>query len=214
MINITEKLQSFDKIVAIDIGHHKGDWAESFANKIPKHKFLYVLGIDPIDHGSTWNNKFIQKAISTKEGRRKFFTYSEPGCNSLSEMLLDNKFQRPKEIVKEGEVEVDCVTLESVLDELDFDLIHFLKVDAQGNDLDCIKSAGPWLDKCLFVQMETCVSTKEHMLMYENQNTRKEDISYMKERGFNLIDEWDHSAVSCPEADLIFFNEELWKKLT
>lgn len=206
MTNIIDKLLRYDRINAVDIGHHKGNWAESFADKIPKDKFLYVLGVDPIDHGSTWNNKFIQKAISTKTGKRKFFTYSEPGCNSLNEMILENKFHRPQAIAKESEIEVDCVTLESVLDEFNFDLIHYLKVDAQGNDLDVIKSAGLWLNECMFVQMETCVSKHHDMMMYKNQNTRAEDIDYMKERGFELIDEWDHSAVSCPEADLIFFN--------
>ena len=206
MTSIIDRLLRYDRINVCDIGHHKGDFVREFNKNIPSSKFLYVLAIDPINHGSDQNNKFIQKAISTKTGKQRFHTYSEPGCNSLNEMLLENKFKRPQDISKETEIEVECATLESVLNEFDFDLVHYLKIDAQGNDLDCVKSAGLWLKKCLFVQMETCVSTSDDMMMYQNQNTRAKDIEYMKSQGFELIKEWDHSTSSCPEADLVFFN--------
>lgn len=204
-----EPLNKYSRLNIIDVGHHKGDWIRDFSRQIPKDKFVYCVGIDPIDHKSEWNNLFIQKAVSTKTGTRKFYTYSEPGCNSLNEMLLENKFQRPQEINKVGEIEVECVTLESILDDLGLDMIHYLKVDAQGNDLDVVKSAGEWLKKCLFVQMETCVATQDDNMMYENQNTRAADISFMESQGFELVKEMDHSSVSCPEADLIFYNTRL-----
>jgi len=206
-----EFLQKYPSLYAVDIGAHRGHWAMDFSKKVaPLNKYLYVLAIDPIDYNTGLHNKYIQAAISTKTGKRKFYTYSEPGCNSLNEMLLDNKFQRPQEIKKTGEIEVPCVTLASILDHLQPEMIHMLKVDAQGNDADCVKSAGDWLSKCLFIQMETCVAKTADTLMYENQNTRDSDIEYMLSQGFELFDEWDHSAVSCPESDLIFFNRKLY----
>lgn len=209
MLDILDK---YKDLYIVDLGHHLGHFVGDFIRKIePLNVPVYVLAIDPIDYNTGLNNKFIQAAISTKTGKRKFYTYSEPGCNSLNEMLLDNKFQRPQPIEKTGEIEVPCVTLASILDHLKPDMIHMLKVDAQGNDLDCIKSAENWLDKCLFVQMETCVAKTADTLMYKNQNTRDSDVEYMLSRGFELFDEWDHSDVSCPEADLIFFNRKLYE---
>lgn len=206
-------LNKYDRINYIDVGHHKGHASADFAKKIiPINKYLYAVGIDPINYGSNTNNLFIQKAISTKVGKRKFHTYSEPGCNSLSEMLLENKFQRPKHIERTGEIEVECVTLSSILDDLDLGVIHYLKIDAQGNDRDVLESGESWLNRCLFVQLETCVAKTPDTLMYKNQNTRDSDIQYMLSKGFELYDEWDHSNVSCPEADLIFFNRELHAK--
>ncbi len=194
-----ELLKKYDRLNVLDIGHHKGHFAEEFSKKVaPLDKYLYCVGIDPIDHGSTSNNLFIQKAVSTKEGIRKFHLYNEQGCNSLNEMLLDNKFQRPQEILKTGETEVACVKLSKILQELNLKTIHYLKIDAQGNDRDVLESAEDWLQKCLFVQIETCVAKSDDELMYKNQNTRDSDVEYMKSKGFELFDEWDHSANSCP----------------
>lgn len=206
-----EFLKKYNNLNIIDIGSHKGHWSAEFSEKIkPINKNIYCVGIDPIDHGQHNCNLFIQKAISTKTGKRKFYLYSEQGCNSLNEMILDNNFQRPQHIEKTGEIEVECSTLSSILDTLELDIIHYLKVDAQGNDRDVLESGEKWLPKCLFVQIETCVAKSAKELMYKNQNTRNSDIEYMLSKGFELYDEWDHSAVSCPEADLIFFNPRLY----
>jgi len=211
MRDILPFLEKYDSLYILDLGHHKGDWSHDFSQKIaPLNKFIYCVGIDPIDYDTGACNLFIQKAISTEVGTRKFNTYSEPGCNSLNEMLLDNKFQRPQEINKTGEIEVECDTLTNVLNFLQPEIVHYLKIDAQGNDRNVIESGKEWLDSILFVQMETCVAKTFDTLMYENQNTRDSDIEYMLSKGFELFDEWDHSAVSCPEADLIFFNRKLY----
>lgn len=213
MRDILPFLEKYHSLYILDLGHHRGHWSRDFSKKVlPLNKFLYCIGIDPINYDTGACNFFIQKAISTEVGTRKFNTYSEPGCNSLNEMLLDNKFQRPQEINKTGEIEVECDTLTNVLNFLQPEIIHYAKIDAQGADLSVIKSGEEWLDSILFIQMETCVAKTSDTLMYENQNTRDSDIEYMLSKGFELFDEWDHSAVSCPEADLIFFNRKLYNE--
>lgn len=211
MRDILPFLDKYPSIILLDVGFHKGDFSRDFSKRIsPLNKYLHVIGIDPIDYGSESCNVFIKAAVSTQEGVRIFNTYSEPGCNSLNEMLLENKFQRPQEIQKTGEIEVNCERLDRILDALNPEFIHYFKIDAQGNDRDVLQSGEKWLPKCLFVQMETCVAKTADTLMYKNQNTRDSDIEYMLSKDFELFDEWDHSAVSCPEADLIFFNRKLY----
>lgn len=207
MTNIINKLSQYSKLNIIDVGHHQGHFIENFKLNF-KNIELYVLAIDPSDYKTGLNNKFIQKAVSTKTGKNKFFIYNEAGCNSLNEMLLENKFQRPSEIKKTDEIEVECVTLESILNEENFDIIHYLKIDAQGHDLDVVMSAGELIKKCIFVQIESCNAKEEDHLMYVNQNTREKDIEYMKSKGFKLFLEYDYSKQSCPESDLIFINLE------
>lgn len=207
-----------EKLNVVDIGHHKAGFIREFSFKT-RGKKLYTIGIDPIDYNTNACNKFIQAAISTKTGKAKFNTYDEPGCNSLLDMKLENLVRdrskdgwyAPHDILKTGEIETDCITLKSILDETDFDRVDYVKVDAQGKDLDAILSAEDWLEKTVFIQMESCVSTTDIEMMYEGQTNKDQDIKTLENLGFELIDTWDHSSVSCPEADLIFINKKYIK---
>ena len=210
-----------DRLNVVDIGHHRARFIHEFAHQISslqqiKDKELYTIGIDPIDYNTNACNKFIQAAISTKTGKSNFNTYDEPGCNSLLNMKLENLVRdrseagwyAPHNISKTGKIEVDCVTLKSILDETNFDRVDFIKVDAQGSDLDCILSAEDWLEKTAFIQTESCVSTTDIKMMYEGQTNKTQDIKTLESLGFELLDSWDHSSISCPEADLIFLNKK------
>jgi len=212
---ISTVLEERDLLNVVDIGHHRGGFIRQFLFKMRGKKF-YTIGIDPINYETNACNKFIQAAISTKTGKANFNTYDEAGCNSLLKMKLENLVRdrsrdgwyAPRNISKTGEIQVDCVTLKSILDKTDFDRVDYIKVDAQGNDLDCILSAGDWLQKTVFIQMESCVSSTDIEMMYEGQTNKDQDIKALNDLGFELIHENDCSLVSCPEADLIFINKK------
>lgn len=208
-------LEGRDLLNVVDIGHHKGGFICEFSSRMQGKK-LHTIGIDPIDYETNACNKFIQAAISTKAGKANFNTYDEAGCNSLLKMKLENLVRdrsgdgwyAPRNISKTGKIQVDCVTLKSILDETDFDRVDYIKVDAQGNDLDCILSAEDWLEKTVFIQIESCVSSTDVGMMYEGQTNKEQDIKALSDLGFELIYENDYSSVSCPEADLIFINKK------
>jgi FkbM family methyltransferase len=214
--NINLKLSSFQRINLIDVGHHKAHFTNDFIQKYCQDKDVFICAVDPINYETNSYSVFFQCAVGTKVGKLKFNLYDEPGCNSLLEMKLEDiSLNRELDgwfsnhnINKIGEIEVECVTLKSILDKINLDLIHYLKVDAQGNDLDVIKSSSDWLDKTIFVQIESCTSKSIKNFMYHGQTSVEEDINFMESIGFKLFEKLDHSEKSCPEADLIFLNKK------
>ncbi|NBV27436.1 FkbM family methyltransferase [bacterium] len=227
---IPEKLQSYDRVCLIDVGYHKGHFVQHFLTKygIKRHK-VRVIGIDPLDHRSwkfahdlggddTICDDFFRFAISTTPGKAKFHIYSETGCNSLHEMNVDKIVKELNsddgwycgyQIKKTKEIEVDVITLESVIETINEPLIHFLKIDTQGNDINVIKSCGDRVHNIIFIQMETCVAKNENQIMYKNQTTIDHDIAYMKNLNFEVLDIEDYSQSAPPEANIIFYNKSL-----
>jgi FkbM family methyltransferase len=216
---IKNTLDSYSKLCLIDIGYHKGHFTQDFLKLFSNfsRSNIKIIGVDPIDYGVILYDKFYNNAISSKEGDRNFFMYDEPGCNSLSEMNFENLTNKKDgdgwycryNINRVGEKTIKAITLEQVIKESNEDLIHFLKIDTQGNDIDVIKSGDESINKVLFIQMESCVAKNESQLMYKNQTTMQYDVEYMLSKNFKLIDYIDYSADAPPEANLFFVNQGL-----
>lgn len=225
---ISERLKLYDKIILIDVGYHKGHFVSEFLNvyDINRSK-VHVVGIDPIDHRE-WKeihqindfddycDDFHQVAISTTSGRAKFNIYDEPGCNSLHEMNIDKRVGELNseygwycgyEIKKIKEVEVVVTTLKSIIEMTNEKIIHFLKIDTQGNDLNVVKSCEDRIHDIIFIQMESCVAKNENQIMYKNQTLIDDDIKFMKSLDFDVLNITDHSGGAPPEANILLYNK-------
>jgi FkbM family methyltransferase len=213
---IARKLKSFNKIIVVDVGHHKGDFLTLFLQRTKLIRSqMFLVGVDPIDYGTDLCDVFLKIGLSTTPGEKIFNTYSEPGCNSLLELRVENRVDSIEsdkgwycayEIKKTGEIKIETKTLAAVMQELKINQIHYLKIDTQGNDLQVLKSAGPLIKNVLYIQMESSVAKKENQLMYAGQSTLSEDESYLEENGFKRVDLVDHSPYAPPEADVIYVN--------
>ncbi len=207
------------KKVIVDVGHHRGHFIQSFMANRNREDF-YIVAIDPIDYKSGLFDEYHQVGISTETGTRKFNLYDEPGCNSLLDMKLQDRVDSldkeegwfcAYQINKIGEIEINVVTLESLLESRvslnESPAIHYLKVDAQGNDLDVLKSIGKdILQSIEFIQLESCVAKREKQLMYIGQTVLDQDVEFLNSNGFQMIDMKDHSKSAPPEADIVFQN--------
>jgi FkbM family methyltransferase len=213
---IANKLNIYDKIIVVDVGHHKGDFLTLFLQrtKISRSK-IFLVGVDPIDYETDLCDVFLKIGLSSTPGEKIFNTYSEPGCNSLLELRVENRVDSIKsekgwycayEIKKTGEIKIETKTLAHIVQELKIPQIHYLKIDTQGNDLQVLKSAGPFIKNVLYIQMESSVAKKENQLMYAGQSTLNEDESYLEANGFKRVDLVDHSLYAPPEADVIYMN--------
>jgi FkbM family methyltransferase len=225
---ISDKLKTYEKVYLIDVGYHKGHFVSEFLNVygIERSK-AYVVGIDPIDHRE-WKeihqmndfddycDDFHQVAISTIPGKAKFNIYDEPGCNSLHEMNIDKRVDKLNsedgwycgyEIKKIKEIEVIVTTLKSIIEMTNQKIIHFLKVDTQGNDINVIKSCEERIHDIMFIQMESCVAKNKNQIMYENQTTIDYDIEFMKSLDFEVLNIADHSGGAPPEANILLYNK-------
>ena len=225
-LELLRKIATTSQVYIVDVGHHKGHFIESFSKELalPREK-LYIVGVDAINYNTNIYDRFYEGAVTNRdENFLTFNLYDEPGCNSLltlkTEKLVRDRNQDGwfcnHEIKKIGEKTVPCCPLKVILEDSGWfkGIIHYLKVDAQGNDLDVIKSLREYLGSCLFIQMESCVSNKLDNTMYEGQNLFDSDRAFMEANGFEVLTFTDHSQVSCPEADVVFVNKKLFASLS
>ena len=83
------------------------------------------------------------------------------------------------------EYEVECIRLDDFLDANNIKSVEHLKVDAQGHDLDVIKSLGSRLKDVRTIVAEARL-TDFHM--YEGDCHKDELGQYMKDNGFSARD--------------------------
>ena len=85
-----------------------------------------------------------------------------------------------------GSVTVPTMRLDTFLDGAGIDAVDFLKVDAQGLDLEVVKSAGNRIRDVAKVQLEA-ITASYHQ--YEGTPDRSEIVEYMESKGFRLAEE-------------------------
>lgn len=217
LTKISKILDSYDQISIVDIGFHKGHFVEHFSNLsgISREK-LKVTAVDPINyHVDHLYDMFLQYAVSNESSESTFNLYDEPGCNSLLRLKTENLSNNKNNhgwycaypISKIGEITVKVVTLDYLIDTyIQSPVIHFLKIDTQGNDINVVKSTSKNLEKVMFVLMESCVAKQDSEIMYVNQTTINDDITYMKNAGFDILHIEDYSHDAPPEANILFYN--------
>jgi len=217
----------------IDVGCHKAGFLNGFKPKIEKDTFW--IGIDACDFNVRRKfNVFVNKAIDNIENDqvRKFNEYVESGCNSLLPMNMDiltgdnseydkkwyiGKTKEQLTIVREQKTTVRDVNVTSLHSVLSYiprfknDLIHFVKIDTQGNDINVVKSMKEYRDKTMFIQMECVSSHNKDIVLYKGQQLMEDDIKDMDELGFTVYDFVDYSINknAPPEADVVFYNKRL-----
>ena len=74
---------------------------------------------------------------------------------------------------------VNTISLKYILDHLDYEVIDYIKVDTQGNDLNVLKSLGSHLKNVLDIQSEYDSSAE-----YQNANTGYELDTFLSENNF------------------------------
>jgi len=85
-----------------------------------------------------------------------------------------------------GTVTVPTMRLDTFMNEAGIDAVDYLKIDAQGLDLEVVKSAGDRLRDVAKVQLE---ATTVDYRQYEGAPDKAVIIEYMDSRGFRLAGE-------------------------
>jgi FkbM family methyltransferase len=213
-------LRKFQKINCIDVGCAIGD----FRNLIT-HANVFSIGIDPlIEQYKHWHNhlnKFTilhNVAIDNESGKKMFNITNSRDTSSLfefntelttSECNLTHFYIPPSvihlitTIIEQKEVETQ--PLKTIIEkDLKNEIIHILKIDAQGNDLNVIKSAGNLLTNVMFIVMESNSDTTT--TLYKNSTHFAEDCSYLKSRDFELITK---ETLLRDDMDCLYYNTKL-----
>ncbi len=219
-----------EQVVFIDVGAARGDVLHAFTRHADLVPPVYSIGIDPIDFRAAGNySTFVRAAVSnTAEGPVPFFQQEASDCSSLKRIipsrvvydrsLIDGtRYYAPSSIHRTLEtLVVSSTRLSTIIRQFGLadEIVHFLKIDAQGSDLDVFLSLDSFTRNCLFVQMETVYSdtpNDQERCLYEGQSTFVEDRAALEAAGFRLLAVYPFLVT--PEADVLFVNVPLWNRL-
>ena len=135
--------------VYVDIGYNKGEWSQYIANR---NKSSKIYAFDPCndvvkkfqyEKVEFPNIKLEQLALSNKDGLIDFYDYGEMnGCNSLSKRDMDFPDSINPSIYQVSVTSLDKWALKNNLKHIDF-----LKIDAEGEDLNILEGASSLLDE-------------------------------------------------------------------
>jgi FkbM family methyltransferase len=218
-----------ESVVFVDVGAALGEVRDLFQSKSGLHKSVFSIGIDPVDVRDHWSyNGYVTGAVSSgPAGTAEFFRYSSSDCSSLKRMEPSSISHDPADIAQgkyftpvvverlEETLRVPTFRLDTLVRQygLAHEVLHFVKIDAQGSDLDVFRSLGELTRNCLFLRIETVIprAGMPTRLLYEGQTTFAEDRKEIEAAGFRLFN-ISHFGVT-PEADVTFVNLKLLREL-
>lgn len=179
----------------VDVGSNIGEITKKFVEDSNN----FVISIEPLPHlyddlkklELDYNNlKVINCAVSTNEGQGTFYLNKPHYTSSLKKFNEVVKNDWPNKLDYETEITVELKKLSTIIEELSLVniIFEFVKIDAQGSDLDVIKSMGIYLSNVKTLKCEAFITSKENEL-YEDEAKSNEIINYMVDNNFILIDE-------------------------
>ena len=95
-------------------------------------------------------------------------------------------------------IKVESIRLDTFIEKHNIKKIDFLKIDAQGADLDVLRSRGKKLSIVKKLQVEVC-----DIMIYEGGNNYNDTVSYLNSHGFTKTKTIQHNQFK----DVIFKNE-------
>lgn len=198
------KIDGSIKRLRIDIGlsydaPHSQEWLQEADD-------IFVFGFEPVPE----NCKNVSEVI--KSDRFHLYEYAVSSTNddktfnvtkhsdSIAKDRGQSSFYEPAPFHKRGHVytssgyavdfkiQVKCLTLNHFLSLLDwsrFDSIEFMKIDAQGHDLEIMKSAQEYMDKLPRIQLES--TTNEGYLGAPKDHNPQAVFEFMRSKGYSLV---------------------------
>ena len=193
------------KSIVLEIGVNRG---QDTMRLINVHKPDHLYGFEPVPRLFTDATKkfrgnpkitIIEKAVDVENGTATFnVSPRHGGCSSLhtfsdtvqedwdaqakatgsTHWIGRNDFTIQKSLV------VQKTRLDSFLDTIEFDTIKFVHCDAQGNDINVIRSLGKYMDK---VEAGVIEVAKTVSLYANEENTEEYAIKFLNENGFTVV---------------------------
>ena len=210
-----------DKILAMDVGAQGGFNSDFFFPKRYNIFFDKIL-VEPIksEADKLSNDKYIiNKGLWSKKEKKTLFVLGDrPGSSSMYEPQKKN-FDlhniKEKDYAKfniTNKQEIECDTLNNLLDGLRIKNLDYLKIDTQGSELEILKGIGNY--RPLLIRLEAHIFS-----MYKDVPSWDKLLNYLYEMNYVLID-WkgigSHSTRIAAEMDMIFipnFNNSRGKNL-
>lgn len=211
----------------IDVGSNYGEFALEIAARNP---WAQVVAIEPntnlskkiketCDLKNITNIELINFAIDKNEGTCSFHIsdHADSGISSLLEFEKEKINNDPywsnrKDLHFDRKIEVQVKRLDSILNDKKINKIRFIKIDAQGVDLNVLESLGSYLEITDAGMLEVPGTLENNLYSGETADLKK-TLNTITKLGFKIyaIKPNDHAA---NEFNIFFCKENIcWKKM-
>ena len=217
----------YENIAVVDVGVARGSFLVELEKVWEDMGKVYAIGMDPCDHGvADHYDRFIGACADNVEHPtiRDFYVNNmDEQSSSLCEVEVDNlssdEFDRDKfyysqglldNMISEPEVEVvNVYNLDTIIkEELPEGSVHFIKIDAEGRDLEIVKSlSDDTLERTKFI----CIECPNEIPRFKGESTKKECVDYLESKKFkvfNCVDYQQDPTNRSPMSDVVFINGE------
>lgn len=172
--------------IIIEIGAFDGEDSEKYSQNENNFVYCFEPNKDNAENlrkrfYNKNNIKIIEKAVGTFDGREKFYLAKNKMSSSLnkpSQYSLDNKI-----VEIESEYDVDVIKLNTFITENNIKCIDYFHCDAQGSDLEILKSLG---DKIHIIKKGKVEGSRNQNL-YQTENHYLAIINYLENNNFFIL---------------------------
>ena len=208
--NFISNILSNNKLIALDVGAQGGFFNTGLFQK-KYNKFFDPIVVEPIANEAeklkSQNYKVIQKGLWSTSCKKKLYIMGKrPGSSSMYKPNVDSfdlyNFKKKDFSLFDitEEIEVACSTIHESLNELKINHIDFLKIDAQGAELEILKGLGNY--RPLIMKIEVQI-----VPMYSQVPNWSEIINHLNKLNY-MTCEWSeispHLTRSPTEIDMLF----------
>jgi FkbM family methyltransferase len=156
-----------------------------------KKKIDTILAFDPMTENYQVKEidfKVIHRncAVFSEEGKHPFYIYNKEACSSLYKMNQAFLTETFGEVLEKYQlkktIQVDCVRLDTLIGQQDIDF-DFIKVDAQGADIEVVRSLGKYLqEQIVGIHIELLFKP-----LYIGASLFAEADAFLKKHNFELV---------------------------
>lgn len=179
--------------------HSKGYRVFTFEPK----KDLYSSLVEKTKHLS--NYTVIPKAVSLENGITKFHICKFGGASSILPFRSEDELKKTwsekrTDIHYSGEsYDVETTRLDTFIEEnhLETTPIDFLHIDAQGVDLDCLKSLGKYISNVQAGVVETVKEKEKSIYIGQDENTFQNVEEFLTKHGFRITNVESNDVTQC-----------------
>ena len=172
----------------LDVGAHEGEMTFPFA---AVDSSLLVYAFEPNLHAATRimgrlrNYVVLPIAVAERNGSAELQLNAYEQSSSLlpADEAGVKSWITEQEFKVIGSVTVPTMRLDTFLDGAGIESVDYLKVDAQGLDLEVVRSAGDRLKDIAKIQLE---ATTASYRQYEGAPGRSDIVDFMESKGFRL----------------------------
>jgi FkbM family methyltransferase len=201
-----QELTKYERINVVDVGAARASFMVEL-NKLVKGWKIYSIGIDPIDRGfSGYYTKFYNACVDNVETPIKKDFYRNNKDDQASSLCSPPE-NISSQFTNSGQVEVLNLN-DIIIENIPYETIHFIKIDAEGKDLDIVKSLSKSvLDRVKFISVE-CPNSNPR---FSEEHTKNQSIEYFDSIGFDVFYEYNTSTDPSNKSnlsDIIFINKK------